>query len=98
VEDVSGQAFRVHADEHVLHAFDLALHEREVLLVREQLAIGDGLELADLRGSRTDTTRSTSFSVRRRYSMRSATVIILMSVRAQYSTRSGRAPSSRRRS
>ena len=40
-------------------------------------------------GSRTETTRSTSFSRRRRYSMRSATVIILMPCRSQNATRSG---------
>ena len=40
-------------------------------------------------GSRTAPTRSTSFSVRRRYSIRSATVIIFRPCRSQYGTRSG---------
>src|SRR5918995_257921 len=40
-------------------------------------------------GSRTETVRSTSFSVRRRYSIRSATVISLMPWRSQNPIRSG---------
>ena len=40
-------------------------------------------------GSRTDAVRSTSFSVRRRYSTSCATVIIFTSWRSQYGTRSG---------
>ena len=49
VEDVAGQALRVHADEDVLGALDVALDERDVLLVGEELAVGDRLELAELR-------------------------------------------------
>ena len=40
-------------------------------------------------GSRTVAVRSTSFSLRRRYSTRSATVIILSPCRSQYGMRSG---------
>src|SRR5215216_222314 len=40
-------------------------------------------------GSRTDVRRSTSFSVRRRYSIRSATVIRRRPCRSQYGARSG---------
>ena len=46
VEDVAGQALRVHADEHVLGALDVALDQRDVLLVGDQLAVRDRLELA----------------------------------------------------
>ena len=48
VEDVARQALGVHADEDVLRALDVALHERDVLLVREELAVRDRLELAEL--------------------------------------------------
>ena len=40
-------------------------------------------------GSRTEVIRSTSFSVRRRYSIRSSTVTILSPCRSQYGIRSG---------
>ena len=48
VEDVAGQALGVHADEDVLGALDVALHERDVLLVGQELPIRDRLELAVL--------------------------------------------------
>ena len=46
VEDVARQALRVDADEHVLGALDVALHERDVRLAGERLAVGDGREVA----------------------------------------------------
>ena len=48
MEHVAGQALGVDADEDVLRALDVALHERDVLLVGEELAIRDRLELAEL--------------------------------------------------
>ena len=48
VEHVAGQALGVHADEDVLRALDVPLHEGEVLLVGQELAVGDRLELAVL--------------------------------------------------
>ena len=48
VEDVTGEALGVHAHEHVLGAVHLALHQRDVCLVRDRLAVRDGLELAVL--------------------------------------------------
>ena len=38
VEDVAGEAFGVDADEHVLRAVDVAVHEREVRAAGERLA------------------------------------------------------------
>ncbi len=48
VEDVPGQALRVDADEDVLLPLDVPLHERDVLLPGQRLAVGDRLELAVL--------------------------------------------------
>ena len=48
VEDVAGQALGVDADEHVVGAVDVAVHERDVVLARQLLAEGDRLELAVL--------------------------------------------------
>ena len=48
VEDVAGQALRVHAHEDVLGAVDVAAHEREMRPSRELLAIRDRDELAVL--------------------------------------------------
>ena len=48
MEDVAGQALGVHADEDVLHALDLALDQRDVLLLGEELPIRHCLELAVL--------------------------------------------------
>src|SRR6266540_798980 len=73
VEDVSGQTLGVDADEDILLALDVALDERDVVLAGQLLPEGDRNEV----------------SVRRRYSIRSSTVIILRSWREQYSTRSG---------
>ena len=78
MEDVAGQALGVNADEHVLLAVDVALDERDVVLAGEGLAEGDGGEVPYAVGSRTEVIRSTSFSVWRRYSIRSSTVIILI--------------------
>ena len=47
VEDVAGQALRVHADEHVLGAVDLALDHRDVVLVVDERAVADDGELAE---------------------------------------------------
>ena len=49
VEDVAGQALGMDADEHVVGALDVAVHERDVVLARQLLAEGDRLELAVLR-------------------------------------------------
>ena len=46
VEDVAGEALRVHAHEHVLRTVDVALDERDVVLAGEHLLVGDGLEVA----------------------------------------------------
>ena len=67
VEDVAGEALGVDADEHVLGAGDVALDHRDVVLVVDQRAVADGGEVAERRSAaRSTTTRSTSFSVRRR--------------------------------
>src|SRR5262249_3145109 len=50
MEDVARETLRVDADEDVLDDLDVALDERDVLLVRQQLAIGDRVELAVLGG------------------------------------------------
>ncbi len=47
MEHVAGQALGVHADEHVVGALDLALDERDVVLVVDQRAVADGHELAE---------------------------------------------------
>ena len=75
VEDVAGQALGVDADEHVLGAVDVALHERDVRLAGERLAVGDRGEVAvrgRQRAPRSCARRASR--VRRRYSIRSATV------------------------
>jgi hypothetical protein len=46
VEDVAGQALRVHPHQDVLGAGDLALDHRDVVLVVDQRAVPDGVELA----------------------------------------------------
>ena len=50
-EHVAGHALRVHADEHVLAAVDVALDQREMVLVVDQLAEADRAELACTVGS-----------------------------------------------
>ena len=50
VEDVARQALGVHAHEHVLLARDLSLHHRHVMLVVDQRAEADHVEVAELRG------------------------------------------------
>ena len=47
VEHVTGQALRVHADEHIVLTVDVALDERNVVLVVDQRAVPDGHELAE---------------------------------------------------
>jgi hypothetical protein len=54
-----------------------------VVLVVDQRAVADGRELTERGRSLVETIRSTSFSVRRRYAIRSATVIIFRSCLAQ---------------
>ena len=83
VEDIAGEALGVDADEHVLGALDIAGDERDVHLAGELLAECDRPELAVLGREPTDAPRSTSFSWRRRYSTRSATVIIRRPWRSQ---------------
>ena len=46
MEDVAGQTFRMHADEHVLLAVDIAVHECDVLLAGQRLLEEHGRELA----------------------------------------------------
>ena len=83
VEDVAGEAFRVDADEDVVHALDLPAYERDMLLAGEQLPERDRREVAVGGRQGTETTRSMSFSVRRRYWIRSATLISLIPCRSQ---------------
>ena len=49
VEDVAGQALGVDADEHVVLPLDLALDHRDVVLVVDERAEADGLEVAERR-------------------------------------------------
>ena len=48
VEDVAGQALGVHADEHVVLARDVALDQRDVVLVVDQRAVADRGEVAEV--------------------------------------------------
>ena len=48
VEHVTGQALGVNADEDVLGAIDVSLHQRDVLFVGQELSIRDRLELPEL--------------------------------------------------
>src|SRR5207244_12822963 len=57
VEDVAGETLRVHADEHVLGALDLASDERHVVLARQLLAERDRGELA-VTGGKSDRSRA----------------------------------------
>ena len=58
VEDVAGQALRVHAHEHVVGARDVALDERDVVLVVDQRAVADDLEVAEGGGQRRRRRRA----------------------------------------
>ena len=77
VEDVAREALGVHADEDVLRLLDVTLHERDVLLVGEHLAVRDGTELAVVRGQAHRDDALDELLSRRRCSIRSATVTIL---------------------
>ena len=48
MEDIARQAFRMHAHEDVLDTVDVAFHQRDVLLLGEDLAVGDGSKLSEL--------------------------------------------------
>ena len=83
MEDVAGQALGVHAHEHVLRGLDLALHERDVVLAGQRLAEGDRGELAVRGREPHGVDPLDELLVRRRYSIRSATVTIVSPCRSQ---------------
>ena len=90
VEDVAGEALGVDADEDVLGAVDVALARARRGACRSA-ARGRRPRWNSPKsvGSRTETTRSTSFSCARRYSIRSATVTIFSPWRSQYADEVG---------
>ena len=67
VEDIAGQALRVHADEHVVPPRDSPLDQRDVVLVVHQRAVSRTTENSpNAVGILVSTTRSTSLSCLRR--------------------------------
>jgi hypothetical protein len=81
VEDVAGEALRVNTDEHVLA--DFAHDEGQMLAAGEGLVVRDRREEAVLGRQLDGDDTLDEHSVRRRCSIRSATVIIRSPCRSQ---------------